>query len=143
MPKLTPRLIKKLPPPSGSGAREVADTFPGLVLVIQHSGSMSWTFRYRVRDGSQRRYTLGKYPGLSPDAARGRASDLMKQVASGEDPQSEKAAARHAEVVDAFPSLAERFVVQHCKSRNRTWRDQGRVLGFKLAPLEARRPDLP
>jgi integrase len=143
MAKLTARSIKKIPPPSGSGAREVPDDLmKGLVLVRHHSGAATWTVRYRTKDGQQRRLTLGKHPALSVEAARGLAAEALRAVARGEDPQAAKAAARRAEVKDSFPEMAERFIEVYARPKNRGWIEQARLLGLRLHPLARRSPQL-
>lgn len=133
MAKLTERSIKKLPRPR-TGAIEYSDELlDNLVLRRFSTGGDSWCVRYRLKDSpQQRRLTLGKWPALSVEAARDQAAMILRRVAKGDDPQGEKAVLQSGDVHDAFPSLAERFIEQHCKAKNRTWVDQARVLGLRL-----------
>ena len=133
MAKLTSRTIKKLPPPTGSGAREVPDDLlKGLVLLVHHSGASTWTVRYRTASGQQKRFTLGKYPALDVGAARKQARAVLSRVAEGEDPQEKKLATRQAEVTDTFPAMAARFVALHCKRHNKAWQPRARFLGIAM-----------
>jgi hypothetical protein len=70
---------------------DVVDTIiPGFVLRVRLSGVKVWTYRYRNRDGRQRRYVIGRFPGVSANAARRLALAVVADVASGTDIQAGK-----------------------------------------------------
>jgi integrase len=143
MPKLTARSIKKIPLPTGTGARDVPDSLVvGLTFVLQPTGAASWVVRFRTREGQQKRYTLGKFPALSVDAARDQAADVLRRVAKGEDPQAEKVAARTGEITDAFLDQAVRFVETYARQQNKSWLAQARLLGLSLNKAARRNPEL-
>lgn len=78
----------------------------GLALRVSPAGGKSWTIRYRLHDGRQRRLTIGPYPALSLAEARTLAQQSIGEVAKGADPASTKQAAaasarsRRARTVD-------------------------------------------
>nr|WP_037460720.1 site-specific integrase [Sinorhizobium fredii] len=105
---------------------EIADAgLPGLYLVVQPSGSMSWAVRYR-HAGRPRKMTIGPFV-LGEDAtfplsvAREKAREALRIVADGRDPAVERAereAQRPAEM-DLVPAVLDDFVKRHVKKKNR------------------------
>jgi integrase len=133
MAKVTERSIKRIALPDGTGAREVPDDLlKGLVILVHHSGAITFTVRYRNKEGQQRRVTLGRYPTLSVAKARDKAAAILRRVAEGDDPQAEKAAARGGVVADAFPGEAIRFIETYARLQNKSWLIQARHLGLSL-----------
>ena len=68
--KLTDDRISKLKPK----ARQYSvsePTIPGLELRVSPHGQMSWSLRYRNDEGKQLRRTLGTWPDMNAEAARG------------------------------------------------------------------------
>ena len=65
----------------------------GLGVRVRSSGSASWTFQYRRkgagRSEAPRKVTLGSWPTLTIDAARGAAQALAGEVALKKDPASD------------------------------------------------------
>ncbi|MEY9631309.1 tyrosine-type recombinase/integrase [Sinorhizobium fredii] len=102
---------------------------PGLYLVIQPSGSMSWAFRYR-HAGRPRKMTIGPFV-LGEDAtftlakAREAAQEASRIVSDGRDPaevrEKEKAQAPEPEPVkvDLVGDVLDEFVKRHVKKKNR------------------------
>ena len=137
VPKLTAKYVDDIEPPAG-GPRDVPDSLvPGLYVSVKPSGVKSWCVRYRF-DGDQRRYTIGRVGAIKLDVARKLARDVLLRVTEGVDPQAEKLAVRTAEISDAFPDLAKKFVMVHCKPHNRTWIEQARLLGLSLDRTQRR-----
>lgn len=105
---------------------EIPDAgLPGLYLVVQPSGSMSWAVRYR-HAGRPRKMTIGPFV-LGEDAtfplsvARDMAREALRVVADGRDPAAERAereAQRPAEM-DLVPAVLDDFVKRHVKKVNR------------------------
>jgi integrase len=115
---LTPARLQNLKPPA-SGFLELCDTLArGLSLRVFASGRLSWTFRYRPKDGGARRRTgLGDYPSVGLAEARRRADRLRGIVSDGGDPQAERQARREA------PTLAdviERYLGEEVEPRKKT-----------------------
>lgn len=89
MPKLTTKAVAQLNP----GPRLISvpdDRAPGLELYVTPAGAKTFSVRYRLKDGTRRRYNLGRWPALSLDAARNAALITLARVAQGEDPALER-----------------------------------------------------
>jgi integrase len=95
---------------------------PGLALRITPSGAKSWTLRYRLASGRQRRISLGRYPAVSLAKARDRALATLTAVAEDKDPAEEKrrerASAQRARL-DTLAVLADRYFADAAKGRHR------------------------
>jgi len=123
--------IAKSASASGYSVRtEIADAGqPGLYLVVQPSGSMSWAFRYR-HAGRPRKMTIGPFV-LGEDAtfplakAREAAQEASRIVSDGRDPaevrEQEKAQQPESEPVkvDLVGDVLDEFVKRHVKKKNR------------------------
>jgi integrase len=84
------------------------------------SGHETWVYLYSFR-GRDRCYTIGD---VTLTQARKIAAGLQHEVALGKDPQAEKLAQRQA---GTFGELADRYLEEHAKRKNKSWR-QGRGL---------------
>jgi len=74
--------VKKIPRPTGSGAREVPDDLmKGPVLKVYHSGAATWSVRYRNKHRQQRRLALGRYPKYSVEKARASTTSSVALLA--------------------------------------------------------------
>ena len=90
----------------------MSDTFhwdsalPGFGLRVFATGRMSWVVQYRTADRRQRRLALGDVRRLSLVEAKGKARELLAQVALGQDPQGDRHKVRQAsrviDLVDAY-----------------------------------------
>lgn len=83
---------------------------PGLVLVVQPSGTGTWSYQYRVTVGvtrKKRSVALGSRDTVTLAEARERAIDLRREVEAGGDPAGDKVARREA---ITFRALAEMFI---------------------------------
>ncbi len=93
----------------------------------------SWALRYRA-DGASRKLTLGSFPALGIAQARRRAEEARGAIARGEDPASEKKAARAAakaereEKGDLIERVVETFIERHAKRATRDWKETERLL---------------
>ena len=88
---------------------------PGFGVRASASGTKSFILMYRYR-GKPRRLTLGRYPTLSLSDARQRASEVLRDVQLGVDPdQTSRLALRS----HGFADVVASFVVQHCQRHNR------------------------
>ncbi|MDX0136122.1 DUF4102 domain-containing protein [Sinorhizobium meliloti] len=104
---------------------------PGLYLVVQPSGSMSWAFRYR-HAGRPRKMTIGPFV-LGEDAtftlakAREAAQEASRIATDGRDPaevrEEQMAQAPEPEPepvkVDLVGDILDEFVKRHVKKKNR------------------------
>jgi integrase len=90
----------------------------GLALLIQPSGHRSFKLIYRHHN-RQRWFTIGAADAVSLADARKLAAELMLRVIKGEDPAADKRAARGT---GTFADLASRYLEQHAKKRNKSWK---------------------
>lgn len=131
---LTVAGIEKTKP--GDKRIEIADAVTrGLYLVVQPSGSKSWSVRYRVGGRSQK-YTIGPYPTFGLPEARSAAREVLRSAIGGGDPSLEKKRARSeaGRRDDLFPSVARDYIARFQKPKNRTWKETARLLGLKPDP---------
>jgi hypothetical protein len=90
----------------------------GLALRVQPTGSKSWVVVYS-RHGRSRWLYLGGADAIGLADARMLAAETMLAVARGKDPAAEKKAERGA---GTFAELAGRYLEQHAKKHNKSWR---------------------
>ena len=102
----------------------------GLALQIRPNGLRAWKVIYNFR-GRTRWFHLGAGNAIGLKEARELARDIMYAVAKGEDPQADKRARRNA---GSFTELAERYVEDHAKRRNKSWRQADALVRRYLLP---------
>src|SRR5262245_21130832 len=106
----------------------------GLALSVQPSGYMSWKAIYN-HNGRTRWYTIGSTDKIGLADARKLTQKIMLQVALGQDPQGEKKeAARRASSVVTFETLATRYVEEHAREKNRSWRQADYLICKHVLP---------
>src|SRR5262245_8219138 len=64
--------------------------------------------------------------------ARRLAQKIMLEVAEGKDPQAERRAARKA---GTFAELAERYLVEYAKKRNKSWKQSDYLVRRHVVPV--------
>jgi len=106
----------------------------GLALQIRPNGRRGWKCIYSCR-GRVRWFHLGDGNAIGLQQARELARDIMYAVAKGEDPQAEKQARRNA---GTFAELAERYVEDYAKRRNKSWRQGDKLVRRYLLPSWAK-----
>jgi integrase len=104
---------------------------PGLVLRVQPTGHRAFKVVYTFR-GRSRWYHIGHVP-LSD--ARRIAAKVRLAVAEGKDAAAERKAARGA---GTFADLAERYVCEHAKKKNKSWEQAAYLVRAHLLPLWAK-----
>src|ERR1700730_7931111 len=127
MPFLSDDLIRQLVPPAKGNKVKYDQPNPdvpetrdvvtvGLGIKITAHGRRTWGLAYRLRDGTgtQRWFTIGRFPYISTAAARKRARALREQIELGVDPQGERAGKRSAPTV---AQLVDRFDAEHLVKR--------------------------
>jgi len=131
---IKPNLNKRLEIPDGGK--------PGLYLVVQPSGRMSWVVRYRrLSDRKPRKFTIDGFPSLA--LAHKLAQAVLDKVAEGRDPAAEKIVekqkARNADPSDIQGAFCE-FLRRHIRKKNgqpirmSTRMETARLLGLKPDP---------
>ena len=105
----------------------------GLVLRVSPSGVKSWTVVYsRESDGSKRRVTLGKFPAITLEKARGKALAAVTAISEGNDPAADRRARREAMTVEDLGGL---YVEKYAKRNKRTWAEDERLLRREVYPV--------
>jgi integrase len=140
---LTDRAIANMKP--GPARREIPDGLvPGLYLVSQPSGAMSWAVRYRFGSAT-RKLTIGKVAAIPLKEARRLAQEALVAVARGEDPAAAKQAQRAAPapvIRDRLEDVVDAYVEREAKKKTReaSWQEVKRILeGEVLAAWAGRR----
>jgi integrase len=109
MAKLTKRVVDAIRPDAAGHDVFVWDagdgSLKGFGVRMKPSGAASYLVQYRTREGRTRRLVLGRVGVLTPDEARTRAGDALKQVALGGDPSLERHRTRDALIVDELADL--------------------------------------
>jgi integrase len=137
--------------PAGKSRKEIPDSLlVGLYLMVQPSGAKSFAVRYRYA-GQPRKLTLGAFPAITLEAARDIGGKALRAAAEGRDPATEKQAAKGdakkaaAEEIrgkrDLFENVAREFIERHAmkNTRESSWRETARILGFRPDPGDAGR----
>jgi integrase len=130
--RLTDGLIRKLSTdrhsiviydaPNGSRS----DFVSGFGVRCTRGGAKSFVLNFRTKAGTERRYTIGRWPEWSLAAARDEAKELKAQIAKGRDPVREGKELRDAPTI---ADLAERFKEEHLPTlRPATRRDYAGLL---------------
>lgn len=125
-----------LPDPTGNRFYTFTNVPQGLVLQVTPAGAKSFVLRYRFH-GRQKIHTLGRFPGMSCDAAHKAAVAAWDQINRGIDPNAKKAAARQAErEAVTMEKLVDRFKSEHMKLKNKpsTILVHGRYLDQDIKP---------
>jgi hypothetical protein len=102
----------------------------GFALQIQPSGHRAYKVIYRYHN-RPRWFHIGAADAIALDAARELAAELMLRVIKGEDPQAEKQAKRGS---GTFAELADRYLEEHAKKRNKSWQQTDRLMRRHLLP---------
>jgi hypothetical protein len=124
-----PLAVAKLPP--AAKPYLIWDTYQrGLALLVQRSGYRSYKLIYRHHN-RPRWLTIGAADAIGLSDARKMAAKLMLQVIEGKDPAAEKRAERGT---GTFAELAQKYVEQHAKKRNKSWRRAAALVRRNVMP---------
>lgn len=98
---------------------------PGLCLRVTDKGVKTWVYRYRLADGRQPRFTIGKWPAVALKDARDIAAERALNVARGGDPATDRRRARAfaANPLRTFDDLADLYE-ERCGSGD--WMPKGK-----------------
>ena len=104
----------------------------GLGIGIGSTGKKSFIL-YRKIHGKPERITLGRYPDLTIEQARGKASEINTDIARGLNP-SEVKRGRQAELT--FAELFAEYLERHSKPNKKTWtEDDSQFRTYLAKPL--------
>lgn len=127
--KISQRTVKNLAAPE-AGSRIVWDSeIKGFGVRVTAAGVASYILDYRVH-GRHRRYTIGRHPEWSSEAARGEAASLKPRISRGYDPLHEKELARTEPTIS---DLGEEYK-QRVKKRPGSLRNDREMLAGIILP---------
>jgi integrase len=107
----------------------------GLVLAVQSSGHRAWKCVYTIRGRGPRWYHMGDARAITLSDARRLASKILYRVAEGEDPHADRLALRGR---GSFEQVARRYVEEHARKRNKSWRQADALVAKYLLPRWAK-----
>ena len=85
MPKITATFVKNLKPPKQGSVIHHDSGLIGFGVRITAANVIAFILGYHVH-GRKRRYTIGRYPSWSVEAARSEALQLQEDIRQGVDP---------------------------------------------------------
>src|SRR5262245_15125513 len=107
----------------------------GLVLAVQPSGHLAWKCVYTIRGRGPRWYHLGNARAIPLVDARRMAGKVMVAVAEGKDPHADRLALRGR---GSFEQVAGRYLEEHAKKKNKSWRQADALVTKYLLPRWAK-----
>lgn len=132
----TKAAIDRLPVPDKGWSYYYDLKVQGLGIGIGKSGKKTFIL-YRKINGRPERVTLGPYPGLTIEQARGKASEMNAAIANGANPAEVKRG-RDAELT--FGELFNQYIERHAKQNKSTWQeDQQRFRQYLEGPLSRKK----
>jgi integrase len=115
----TKKRIDALPAPTnGERAYFYDDQVRGLTLAVSPLGKKSFVL-YRKVAGRPERITIGPYPDLTIEQARGQAQHMNSVIAQGGNPAAERRSVR-AEMT--LQELFDTYLTLYAKERTRSWK---------------------
>lgn len=123
MPRLTDTRVSAIAPPPSGQAEHPDDLVRGLRLRVGAGGRKAWIVRTRAGT-KQINKTLGPYPLISLAAARDQARAFLILLAKEGDVRPKR----------TFGELANDWVKQVAKAKNKSWRNQERRLEIYVLP---------
>lgn len=128
--RLNDLMVKRLRPQRDK-AFLVWDTYQrGLAVSVQPTGHKAWKCIYTFH-GRPRWYSIGDAAAIALADARKLTARIMLQVADGKDPAAERKAARGK---GTFEELAARYVEEHAKRENKSWKQAEALVRKHLLP---------
>jgi integrase len=102
----------------------------GLCVATEPTGRRTWKFMYSYRSRT-RWFTIGDADAISISDARTKGNQLIGQVASDCDPQSDRRARREA---ITFQKLSERYVAEYAQQKNKSWKQSAKLIQRRVLP---------
>lgn len=138
----TKKTIDEFPTPTKGWQYHYDTKVRGLGIGISNTGTRTFIV-YRKVQGRPERLTLGRYPDLSIEQARNKATEANAQIAKGENPNELKREARREM---SLGELFDDYLEKHAKLHKKSWqRDQDQFRRYmagwthkKLSSLEKR-----
>jgi integrase len=129
---ITQRFVERLEAPKEGNRIEWDEVVAGFGARITSTGVVAFVLQYSIH-GRDRRYTIGRWPEWSADAARNEALDLRRDIAQGKDPLHEKELSRNERTVS---ELAKEYLERHAEVHKRasTLRNDRQMLKGLIEP---------
>jgi integrase len=111
----TEKLTKKLIDSAVPGCRDYImwdSVVPGLGCKVTPAGRKVFVLKYRTKEGTQRKPTIGNYGSVTVERARELAKDMIGEVRGGGDPSLERQDARLAPTI---AEVCERYLKEHAR----------------------------
>jgi integrase len=132
----TKKLVASLPLPTNGQRAYYYDTATrGLALAVSPAGKRVFLL-YRKVEGRPERITIGPFPDLSIEQARGKAAELNGAIARGENPASKRRLVRDAATLG---ELFLTYLEHHAKPHKKTWAEDEEMFRNHLHALKLRR----
>jgi len=132
----TKAILDELPAPlKGKRAYYYDKKMRGLGMSITSAGTKTFIV-YRWVNGKPERVTLGRYPDLSIEQARGKAGEVNGMIAKGQNPNDIRRVER-AEIT--FGELFSEYLERHAKTHKRSWREDQNQFKRYLLPFAKRK----
>jgi integrase len=129
---ITDKTIKKMETPKTGSLIQWDSEIKRFGMRINAAGAASFILEYRF-NGTQRRYTIGRYPEYTATAARDEAVELKKKIRNGIDPLEERHRANSEPTLDGLAKdYLERYAEAH--KRPSSVRDDRRMLNKIILP---------
>lgn len=133
----TKRNLEALPLPAVGARVEYQDEkLPGLYLRVSGNGTRTFQVRRRLPGAGTERITIGRFPAMTCEQARIRASEINGEIAKGENPNDRKRAARAEMTVG---ELYERYLRDHIRAHGKSERTLVSAWKVHLSPWANRK----
>lgn len=113
----TKAAIESLPIPAKGWGYHYDTKTRGLAIGVSPTGARSFVV-YRKVQGKPERITLGRYPDLTIEQARGKAAAINAAIAHGENPADRRRVARKEMT---FGELFAEYIERHARPNKRSW----------------------
>lgn len=128
--------LDALPSPDAGKRSYYYDTkMRGLGISITGTGTKSFIV-YRWVNGKPERVTLGRYPDLSIEQARGMASEVNATIAKGENPNDKR---RNDRAEITLGKMHAEYLERHAKIYKTEWEEDEKQFYRYLTPWEKRK----
>ena len=132
----TKRALEDLSTPSKGKRAYYYDTkVRGLGVSLTDKGSITFIV-YRKVNGKPERITLGRYPDLSIENARGKASNVNSEIAQGINPNKEKSKIKKELT---FEELFALYLERYAKAHKKSWGNDSTQYRIHLKQWDKRR----
>ncbi|MHB8165292.1 MAG: tyrosine-type recombinase/integrase [Sulfuricella sp.] len=109
----------------------------GLQIRVASGGAKTFCLYRRIKGGQPERVTLGRYPDMTIEQARRKASEINAAIEGGANPAEAK---RAHKAEPTFADLFNEYIERHAKLKKRTWaEDVQRFQQYLEKPLGGKR----